>query len=306
MDLGLRIDVDTYRGTRLGVPNLCALLAEQGIRGTFFFSVGPDNMGRHLWRLLRPAFLIKMLRTRAASLYGWDILLRGTVVPGPIIGRKLGPVIRAAAEAGHEIGFHAWDHHAWQNQAAALEGPQIAALFKRGVDLLTEITGHPPTCSAAPAWRCTDRVLVEKLQFPFVFNSDCRGDSVFQPVVDGRPLAQPQIPTTLPTYDEALGRDGIHAGNYNDFILGQLRPGRLNTLTIHAEAEGIFCQGLFREFLQKAKAAGVRLAPLGQGLQAHPGPLPRGRIVAKTVPGREGWISCQEPVTRGQGLAAAN
>ena len=237
--VGLRIDVDTYRGTRLGVPALCESLARHDIRATFFFSVGPDNMGRHLFRLMRPSFLWKMLRTNAPGLYGWDILLRGTLGPGPTIGRKLPGIIRACAAAGHEIGLHAWDHHAWQQKVATMSGPDIRKTLEQGMSLLTEILGRPPTCSAAPAWRCTDQVLIEKLQFPIVFNSDCRGDQIFRPVVGGVELTQPQIPTTLPTYDEVIGRQGIGPANFNEFLLDQLKPGHLNVLTIHAESEGI-------------------------------------------------------------------
>jgi hypothetical protein len=77
-------------------------------------------------------------------------------------------------------------------------------------DRLGDITGKPPACSAVPAWKCTPTVLEEKSRLPFAYNSDCRGQGLFYPVVDGRTLTQPQVPVTLPTYDEAIGQPRHH------------------------------------------------------------------------------------------------
>ncbi|MBP8303092.1 MAG: 4-deoxy-4-formamido-L-arabinose-phosphoundecaprenol deformylase [Phycisphaerae bacterium] len=292
MKIGLRIDVDTFRGAKYGGPNLSRVLADHSVKASFFFSVGPDNMGRHLWRLLRPAFLGKMLRTRASRLYGWDIVLRGTFWPGPVIGRRLAGVIRDTAQAGHEVGLHAWDHHAWQSRIDQMDGDAIGLSLARGAEMLTMLLGHPPVCSAVPGWKCNDRVLKEKAKFAFRYNSDCRGDSVFRPVVEGGELPQPQVPVTLPTYDEVIGRNGVSNDNYNEYMLSLLRPGKLNVLTIHAEVEGIVCLDLFEQFLMKALSQGHGFVPLGTLLQ-DAGAIGPGRMEAATIPGREGRVACQ-------------
>jgi undecaprenyl phosphate-alpha-L-ara4FN deformylase len=294
MMLGLRVDVDTLTGTRKGVPVLCRLFHRHGIRASFFFSVGPDNMGRHIWRLLRPAFLIKMMRTKAASLYGWDILLRGTFWPGPDIGVKGAAMIRAACEDGHEIGLHAWDHHAWQTHLDTMDRYAIRRVLHKGYERLTGITGQPPTCSAAPAWKCTPVVLEEKERYPFTYNSDCRGQSVFFPEIHGRNLTQPQVPVTLPTYDEVIGRHGVSNENFNAHLLSLMRPEKLNVLTIHAEVEGGICRDMFSDFLDAALARGVTFVPLGAFRETEP--IDSGYLERTEIVGREGWLACQSEV----------
>ena len=292
--LGLRIDVDTFRGTKLGVPALCDCLATYGVKGSFFFSVGPDNMGRHLWRLFKPAFLLKMLRSNAPNLYGWDIILRGTLLPGPLIGEKCIEPIRRTARDGHEIGLHAWDHHAWQTRIEKMDDTEIYQHLKKAADQLTQITGAPPSCSATPGWRTTTEVLRQKERFPFRYNSDCRGESIFLPQTEDELFTQPQIPTTLPTYDELIGQPGISTENYNDHLLSLLRPNQLNVLTIHAEVEGIACHELFCDFLKKALKRGIQIVPLCDLLPKEK-TIPAARIAPQTLPGREGWLAFQQP-----------
>ncbi|MDD2815867.1 MAG: 4-deoxy-4-formamido-L-arabinose-phosphoundecaprenol deformylase [Thiotrichaceae bacterium] len=290
--VGLRVDVDTLRGTREGVVKLLALFDKYSIQASFFCCVGPDNMGRHLWRLLRPAFLKKMLRSKAASLYGWDILLQGTFWPGTVIGRKLAPIIKATADAGHEVGLHAWDHHAWQMRLEGWDREQIYEAIAKGVEGLTDILGTPPTCSAVAGWKCNEAVLLEKEKFPFTYNSDGRGDSIFRPVVKNN-ICTPQIPVTLPTYDEIIGQRGITNANYNAHLLSLLRPNALNVLTIHAEVEGIICADLFEQFLQQAQQRQVRFVPLVQLLPEQREQIPVGKIELQEIVGREGWVCVQ-------------
>jgi undecaprenyl phosphate-alpha-L-ara4FN deformylase len=290
-NIGLRIDVDTYRGTRDGVPRLLELLAQHGVTATFFFTVGPDNMGRHIQRLLRPSFLIKMLRSNATSLYGWDIVFAGTLWPGRRIAKNLGNVFRAADQAGHEVGLHAWDHHRWQTRAGRMTTQELHDELQLGIQALSDVIGRKPDSSAAAGWICNERALEAKDQLGFAYNSDCRGRSVFRPTVQGRTLA-PQVPTTMPTYDEIIGRDGVNRDNYNARLLKHAQPDQLNVLAVHAEVEGIVCAPLFNEFLSTCQQQGIRLMPL-RALPQLQESLPEDTVTQAPIFGREGDVCWQ-------------
>ncbi len=293
MKLALRIDVDTLRGTLIGVPQLVKILAELDVKATFYFSVGPDNMGRHVWRLIRPKFAMKMMRTNANRLYGWRTLLNGTFWPGPMIGEKAADEIREVADAGHEVGIHAWDHHGWQRRTDLDSKREVNGDLIRAYGALKEIVGDRISSSATPAWMTSEEVCRQKLQFPFQFNSDCRGYSAFRPQLSRDEIGQIQIPTTLPTYDEMAGIGNMGASGFFAHIKSLLLSDSMNVYTAHAEVEGMSLAEPFKSFLKDSIASGFEICHLGKIVRDMDTEAPLSTLQRRALKGRDGWLSWQ-------------
>ena len=290
---GLRIDVCTFQGCREGLPALLDLLRDRGISASIFVAMGPDRSGLAVRRFLRPGFLSKMVRSRAIGLYGWRTALYGTLLPAPRIAERCAEIIRRAVREGHEVGVHSWDHARWQDRLDRLSRERVLDDYSRALDAFKKATGAPPDCAAAPAWFTNSTALCVQNDLPLRYASDCKGRGPFQPVVDGRPLRMPQVPSTLPSLDEVLGTGGVTAGTFHERVFRALKSGSPNVHTIHAEAEGRVHRASFEEFLDRAIAEGLRFVSLHRFLDANRTALPMCPIVRGCVPGRAGAVSLQ-------------
>ena len=104
--IALKVDVDTWRGTREGVPALVRTMAKAGAGGTFLFSLGPDHTGRAIFRALRPGFLKKVSRTSVVEHYGVKTLMYGVALPGPDIGKREAGTLHSVRDTNFEVGVH--------------------------------------------------------------------------------------------------------------------------------------------------------------------------------------------------------
>jgi undecaprenyl phosphate-alpha-L-ara4FN deformylase len=293
--IALKIDVDTYRGTRNGVPRLVEVLKRHGAQATFFFSLGPDHTGRAIKRVFRPGFLGKVSRTSVVGHYGIRTLLYGTLLPGPDIGRRCADIMRSVHDNGFEVGIHCYDHIRWQDHVLHKDAEWTRREMQRAVDRFTEIFGEPPRAHAAAGWQTNRHALRLTQRFGFDYSSDTRGTQPFVPVWDAEIVACPQLPTTLPTLDELLNRDGITADNVARHLL-QLTaqpPASGHVFTLHAELEGGKLLPVFEQLLHGWKEQGYELVSMRQYLQSIGATPSRHEVLMLEIPGRSGTLAVQ-------------
>jgi undecaprenyl phosphate-alpha-L-ara4FN deformylase len=327
--IALKIDVDTYRGTREGVPNLVRLLQKHQAGATFLFSLGPDHTGWALRRALRPGFFSKVSRTSVVEHYGLKTLMYGTLLPAPDIGKLCAADMRAVSQAGFECGIHTWDHVVWQDNVRQRDAAWTVKLMQQAALRFAEIFGHAPRTHGAAGWQMNPHAFAHLDTLGMAYASDGRVSltergAVANPAAGphrlsalGNTLSCIQLPTTLPTLDELLGRtiDGvlIGTGNIAAHILALTDPhskggsseggggssssggGRDHVYTLHAELEGQKLAPIFEQLLLGWKAQGYDCVAMADYYQKVRGtPMPTCPIHWGELPGRSGELILQD------------
>jgi undecaprenyl phosphate-alpha-L-ara4FN deformylase len=296
MEVALKIDVDTHQGLAEGVPRLRRALERERATASFYIAMGPDNSGRAVIRVLRNrGFLKKMLRTRAVSMYGLRTILSGTILPARPIALAFPNLLRDLKAAGFEVAVHGYDHVRWQDHIDSLGERGIRAELSDAFEAYRSIMGERPRAFAAPGWRTNGVALRALDEMGLDYRSDTRGRTPFRCLVDGRVLSTPEIPSTVPTLDEVMGRADLRdRAVLLRFYLDQFKPDQLNVHTLHAETEGMGQLESFTALIGALKERGARFVRMDQvAAGLNRAELPTCRVVRIEMPGRAGWVAAQ-------------
>jgi len=295
--LALKIDVDTDRGTRLGVPNLVADCGEFGAPACFLFSLGPDNTGKAIRRVFRPGFFSKVSRTSIVQLYGIRTLLNGTLLPAPHVGRRNEEMMRSVRAAGFEVGIHCHDHIRWQDHLHDMNLDEVREEFARARAEFRRIFGGEAHTAGAAGWQSSAFSRAVYDESGLLYASDTRGATPFFPRIGTKIFTTLEIPTTLPTLDELMGRPEYPDGQIAAHLFSLLRPDRLNVFTLHAEIEGMARRTIFRQLLQLSREAGVefvRMEDAARECLARRDLIPVCDLAQGSVDGRSGRLAIQQ------------
>jgi len=294
--ISLKIDVDTERGTKEGIPNLLNLFRELEIPATFLFSLGPDNTGRALKRIFRPGFLKKVARSNVVSMYGFKTLLNGVLWPGPHIARRHANIMQQVRQENHETGIHCYDHIRWQDGVHDMLPAEISAEFRKACEVFEEVFKIRPLSAGAAGWQANAKSLAAYDAANLLYGSDGRGTHPFYPRVGQQVFKTIQIPTTLPTLDELLGRSEYPESSLINYYIKLLKPDQINIFTMHAEIEGMAKLSWFREFLIALKSNQIifkKMDDIAREMLKHSENIPICDFLQGTIDGRSGTLAVQ-------------
>lgn len=303
----LKVDVDTYRGSREGTPNLVRILKQHNAHATFLFSLGPDHTGWALRRAFRPGFFQKVSRTSVLEHYGLKTLMYGVLLPAPDIGLTCATQLRAVAEAGFECGIHTWDHVLWQDNVRHRDAIWTKKQLQQSIERFTAIFGVAPKTHGAAGWQMNEHAFDELDHLGFAYASDGRAQlnedgSLVEPQlgayrlsINGKALNCIQMPTTLPTLDELLGRsiNGkiIELTTIADHLLKLTQQPRDHVFTLHAELEGQKLAPIFEQLLTGWQAQGYQFNSMAEYAKTiATASLPLRPLRWAEIPGRSGEL----------------
>jgi len=166
----LRIDLESNKGIKKGLPKLLDLLKKYNIKASFYLVMGGES---NIFELLKYRKKLTSSNERILKLWSLKEKLRMALFPKDFV-KENKKILRRILEEGHELGLHGWKHRAWARGLYKINIKEHIIKSKRKYE---KIFQKEPISFSAPGFNINNKVLKALEENGILFISDFPGES---------------------------------------------------------------------------------------------------------------------------------
>lgn len=165
----LRVDLESDKGIKEGVPRLLDLLNDYKIKASFYLVMGGES---GIFNTLKYRKKIKSSEERVIKLWGFKDKLKMVFFPKDFVEENI-KILKRILEEGHELGIHGWKHREWTR---GLEKINIKKTISKSIVRYVQLFGKKPISWASPGFNTNEKVLKELQNLGISHISDFQGN----------------------------------------------------------------------------------------------------------------------------------
>jgi len=241
----LRVDLESDKGIRQGLPKLLNLLKKHDIKASFYIPMGGES---NILEILQYSRSLKHARETKVKV--WSLLdkIRMASFPRDFVKSNI-KILRKIISEGHELGIHGWKHREWTRGLSKIN---IRNRIRKSKIKYIKLFGTEPISFAAPGFNTNENVLkiLEENNIQYI------GD--FQGKKTKKYGKLKNIPITIlgndkmPIIEYLVGK-GASDQEILEYIKKEIGKNSLNSLYIHGLFEARFKLELLDEIFSFIK-----------------------------------------------------
>ena len=166
----LRIDLESGKGIKEGIPKLLDLLKKYNIKASFYLVMGGES---NILELLKHRNKLKSSGERKIKVWKLKDKARMVLLSKDFVQANK-YILKRILEEGHELGLHGWKHREWTR---GLNGLDIEETINKSISKYKKIFNKIPVSWASPGFNVNEKVLKTLEKNKIKFLSDFQGEN---------------------------------------------------------------------------------------------------------------------------------
>jgi len=246
----LRVDLESSKGIREGLPPLLDLLKKYEIKASFYLVMGGES---NIFEILKYRGGMAHSSERKIKIWSFWEKLRMALFPKDFVTQNK-EVLKRILEEGHELGIHGWKHRAWTR---GLDKININEHIEKAIEKYKGLFGKNPISFAAPGFNTNMEIMISLIFSHIKFVSDLPGS---ESILNGGII---NVPMTICGENRTpIIEYLVSLGNDDDEVLELMKlkilERDLSSFYIHGLYEARFKLDLLERIFKFIKEEGIK------------------------------------------------